>query len=61
MANDVFPPNLPSQCTLDNVAGVFGFNEDTPTGVLFWTGASCGRTATIGILDLRPNGDAAVQ
>lgn len=54
--DDVFPSDLPSECTLENVEGVFGFNEDT-----LWAAVTREPAAFIGILDLRSDGTVAGQ
>lgn len=55
-AQDLIDPERPYDCTLDNVAGVYGFNEDTPSGTV--TGESI---AFVGILELGADGYAAIQ
>ena len=44
-------------CSLEGVAGVYGFNEDSPSGARGLDAA----VALVGLLDLRPNGAAAVR
>lgn len=55
-AQDLIDPERPYDCTLENVAGAFGFNQDLVRA------ASTGRpAATIGILDLAPDGTFELQ
>jgi hypothetical protein len=55
MAQDDFPPDLPSACTSGNVAGIFGVNEQgTRT-------SGSGRAAYVAIIDLQSDGYAAIQ
>jgi hypothetical protein len=53
---DAFPSDLFSACTLESVAGTYGFNQEliaaAPTGE---------PGAGVGIFDLRPNGDFTLQ
>lgn len=56
-AQDDFPSDLSSECTLDNVAGAFGFNQDS----LVNPSDDEGPAAVVGIIDLRPDGTAAMQ
>jgi hypothetical protein len=53
---EAFPRDLPSECTLDNVAGVFGFNEETSSS----PGAQEAR-AFVGLIDLHADGTALLQ
>jgi len=55
-AEDMFPEVLPHECTADNVAGIFGFNEDTASS----PGIREPR-AFVGIIDLQPGGTAMLQ
>lgn len=57
LAQEVFPPDLPNTCTLDNVAGAYGFNEDTSRSAV----PSTRNTAALGVLHLHPEGDAFIQ
>lgn len=56
LAQDIFPADLPSACTLENVAGAFGFNHE-----LLSTASTGEPAASMGILDLRPDGTFALQ
>lgn len=56
VAQDLIDPERPYDCTLDNVAGVYGFNDDTASDTI---GGS--EIAFVGILELSANGDAAIQ
>ena len=58
MADEVFPPDLPSTCNLDNVAGTYGFNEDSLTSAR--TGEP-NDIAAVGIFHLHPEGGAFFQ
>lgn len=51
-----FPADPPYKCTLENVAGVYGSNEDTLRSPLPQQ-----TVAGIAITDLRPDGTAATQ
>lgn len=51
----VFPEDLPHACTYENVAGVFGANEDTLSGA-----GNRLPQALLGVLDLRPDGTAGL-
>ena len=53
---EAFPRDLPSQCTLENVAGIFGFNEETSSS----PGAREAR-AFVGLIDLHSDGTALLQ
>jgi len=55
-AEDMFPEILPHECTADNVAGIFGFNEDTASS----PGIREPR-AFVGIIDLQAGGTAMLQ
>lgn len=56
LAQDTLATDLPGECTLESVAGAFGFNEDTGSS----PGARENR-AFIGIIDLRDDGTAFYQ
>jgi hypothetical protein len=53
---EALPRDLPSECTLENVAGVFGFNEETSSS----PGAQEAR-AFVGLIDLDADGTALLQ
>jgi hypothetical protein len=51
-----FPMDLPATCTLENVAGVFGFNEETLSSPF-----TNEPVAILGVLDLRSDGTVTSQ
>ena len=53
---EAFPRDLPDQCTLEKVAGIFGFNEETSSS----PGAQEAR-AIVGLIDLHSDGTALLQ
>jgi hypothetical protein len=53
---EAFPRDLPYQCTLENVSGVFGFNQETRSS----PGAGEAR-AFVGLIDLHSDGTALLQ
>jgi hypothetical protein len=51
-----FPLDPPATCTLQNVAGMYGFNEDTLSSPTVSE-----PRARVGILDLKPDGTATIR